>query len=55
MSEHDLEKIASAVYKYSANIKDLGFSAKHLAEKPKKLAGFKPQEPQIFYVCPWFK
>ena len=50
MSEHDLEKIASAVYKYSANIKDSGFSAKHLAENPKKLAGFQTPGTPAFLM-----
>ena len=48
MFKHDLEKIGSAVSKHSENIKGFGFSAKNLAENPKKLAGFKPQEPQLF-------
>ena len=48
MFEHDLEKIGSAVSKHSENIKGFGFSAKNLAENPNKLAGFKPQEPQLF-------
>ena len=48
MFEHDLEKIGSAVSKHSENIKGFGFSAKNLAENPKKLAGFKPQDPQLF-------
>ena len=25
-----------------------GFSAKNLAENPKKMAGFEPQDPQLF-------
>ena len=48
MFEHDLEKIGTAVFKHNANLKSSGFSAKNLAENPKKLAGFKPQEPQLF-------
>ena len=48
MFEHDLEKIGSVVSKQSANLRSSGFSAKTLGENPKKLAGFKPQEPQLF-------
>ena len=48
MFKHDLEKIGSAVSKHSENIKGFGFSAKNLAENPKKLAGFEPQDPQLF-------
>ena len=48
MFKHDLEKIGSAVSKHSENIKSFGFSAKNLAENPKKLAGFEPQDPQLF-------
>ena len=48
MFKHDFEKIGSAVSKHSENIKAFGFSAKNLAENPKKLAGFEPQEPQLF-------
>ena len=48
MFKHDLEKIGKAVSKHSENIKGFGFSAKKLAEKPKKLAGFEPQDPQLF-------
>ena len=48
MFEHDLEKIGSAVSKHSENIKGFGFLAKNLPENPKKLAGLKPQEPQLF-------
>ena len=48
MFEHDLEKIGSAVLKHSENIKGFRFSAKKLAENPKKMAGFEPQEPQLF-------
>ena len=39
MFKHDLEKIGKAVSKHSENIKGFGFSAKNLAENPKKLAG----------------
>ena len=42
MFEHDLEKIGSAVSKYSENLKDFRYPAKNLAENPKKMAGFKP-------------
>ena len=42
MFKHDMEKIGSE------NIKGFGFSAKNLADNPKKLAGFKPQDPQLF-------
>ena len=48
MFEHDLEKIGSAVSEHTENIKGFGFSAKNLAGNPKKLAGFEPQEPQLF-------
>ena len=48
MFKHDLEKIGSAVSKQSENIKGFGFSAKNLAENPKKLAGIDPQDPQLF-------
>ena len=48
MFEHDFEKIRSAVSTHSENLKGFGFSAKKLAENPKKLAGFKPQDPQLF-------
>ena len=48
MFEHDFEKIGSAVSTHSENLKGFGFSAKKLAENPKKLAGFKPQDPQLF-------
>ena len=48
MFEHDLEKIGSAVSKHNANLGDSGFSAKNLAENSKKVAGFQPQEPQLF-------
>ena len=48
MFKHDLEKIGSAVSKHSENIKGFGFSAKNLAENPKKLAGFEPPDPQLF-------
>ena len=48
MFKHDLEKIGSAVSKHSENIKGFGFSAKNLAENPKKMAGFDPQDPQLF-------
>ena len=55
MFKHDLEKIGSAVSKHSENIKGFGFSAKNLAENPKKMAGFDPQDPQLFgcMVTPW--
>ena len=49
---HDLEKIGSAVSKHSENIKGFGFSAKNLAENPKKMAGFEPQDPQLFGCMP---
>ena len=39
MFKHDLEKIGSAVSKHSENIKGFGFSAKNLAENPKKIGG----------------
>ena len=52
MFKHDLEKIGSAVSRHSENIKAFGFSAKNLAENPKKLAGFEPQDPQLF-GCMW--
>ena len=39
MFEYDLEKIGSAVLKHSEHIKGFGFSAKKLAENPKKKAG----------------
>ena len=52
MFKHDLEKIGSAVSKHSENIRGFWFSAKNLAENPKKLAGFKPQEPQLFGCMP---
>ena len=48
MFKHDLEKNGSVVSKHSENIKDFGFSAKNLAKNPKKLEGFKPQDPQLF-------
>ena len=48
MFKHDLEKIGSAVSKHCENIKGFGISAKNLAENPKKLAGFDPQDPQLF-------
>ena len=48
MFKHDLEKIGSAVSKHSENIKAFGFSANNLAENPKKMAGFEPQDPQLF-------
>ena len=48
MFKHDLEKIGSAVSKHSENIKGFGFSAKNLAENPKKSARFEPQDPQLF-------
>ena len=48
MFKQDLEKIGSAVSKHSENIKGFGFSAKNLAENPKKMAGFEPQDPQLF-------
>ena len=42
MFEHDFEKIDSTVSKHSENLIGFRFSAKKLAENPKKLAGFKP-------------
>ena len=48
MFEHDFEKIGSAVSTHSENLKGFGFSAKKLAENPKKLAGINPQDPQLF-------
>ena len=48
MFQHDSEKIGSGVSKHSENFKSFGFSAKNLAENPKKMAGFKPQDPQLF-------
>ena len=48
MFKHDLEKIGSTVSKHSENIKGFGFSAKNLAENPKKMVGFEPQDPQLF-------
>ena len=48
MFEHDFEKSGSAVSTHSEDLKGFGFSAKKLAENPKKLAGFKPQDPQLF-------
>ena len=48
MFEHDFEKIGSAVSTHSENLKGFGFSAKKLAENPKKMAGVKPQDPQLF-------
>ena len=46
----NMEKNGSAVSKHSTNLRSSRFSAKKLAENPKKLAGFKPQDPQLF-VC----
>ena len=34
--------------KHSANLSSSGFSAKKLGENPKKMAGLKPKEPQLF-------
>ena len=48
MFKHDLEKICSAVSKHSKNVRGFGFSAKNLAETPKKMAEFEPQDPQLF-------
>ena len=48
MFEHSLDKIGSAVSQQSEFLKHFRFSAKSLAENPKKMAGFKPQEPQLF-------
>ena len=48
MLKHDLEKIGKAVSKHSENLKGFGFSAKNLAENPKKLAGIDPQGSQLF-------
>ena len=48
MFKYDLEKIGSAVSKHSENLTHFGFSAKNLAENPKKLAGFEPQDRQLF-------
>ena len=48
MFKYDLEKIGSAVSKHSEKIKGFGFSAKNLAENPKIMGGFEPQDPQLF-------
>ena len=48
MFKYDLENIGSAVSKHSEHIRGFGFLAKNLAEKPKKLAGIDPQDPQLF-------
>ena len=42
MFEHDLEKIGSAVSKHSENLKGFRFSAKNLAENPKKMPVIEP-------------
>ena len=57
MFKHDLEKIGSAVSKHSENIKAFGFSAKNLAENPKKWRGLNPRNPRFLDVwsCPWFQ
>ena len=51
MFKHDLEKIGSAVSKHSENIKSFGFSAKNLAENPKKWRGLNPRNPSFLDVC----
>ena len=48
MFEHDLEKISSAVYKHSANLKGYGFSANKFGGISKKLAEFYLQDLQLF-------
>ena len=52
MFEHDLEKIGSAVSKHSENLKGFGFSAKNLAENPKKWRGLNPRNPSFLDVWP---
>ena len=46
-----MEKIGSAVSKHSENLKGLGFSAKNLAENPKKWRGLIPRIPSFLDVC----
>ena len=48
MFEHYLEKIGSAVFKHSANLKGFGFSAKNLAEK--KIRGSNPRNPSFLDI-----
>ena len=46
-----MEKIGSAVSKHSENLKGFGFSAKDLAENPKKWRGLNPRTPSFLDVC----
>ena len=50
MFEHDFEKIGSAVSTHSENLKGFGFSAKKLAENPKKWRGLIPRIPSFLDV-----
>ena len=52
MFKHDLEKIGSAVSKHSESLKGFKFSAKNLAENPKKWRGLNPRNPSFLDV--WF-
>ena len=47
-----MQKIGSAVFKHSENLKGFGFSAKKLAENPKESAGINPQNPPLFGCMP---
>ena len=48
MLKHDLERIGSAVFKHSANLKGSAFSAKKIRGKSKKMAEIYLQDLQLF-------
>ena len=50
MFKHDLEKIGSAVSKHSENIRGFWFSAKNLAENPKKFGGVRSPGSPAFWM-----